>query len=211
MSLALEIANRSKKATKAKPATPSITLDDSTVIHVGGTEAREMAIAEASKIFVDCDARIKELETRKRSLSEALKAAGVAALRAAEEEGQYFVKALAGLATIVRQNKYKAIDIATREELVSALGAVEYSTLMTEKASIEFDSIEQLRSFVAQCRTNGVHVVGQICESVTPRSTFAETRCQILPTLAQDKRVVLNRIGEDTTFAVSARKVESDE
>lgn len=213
MSLAVELMKELKasKPVKKKAETPAITLDEGMTIRVGGTECQQLPLGEVSRIFVECDAQIKELETRKRSLGDALKAAGVAALRMAEAEGKYFGKVIAGMATVTRQNKYKAINGGLREKLMEAVGVVEYSALFGEKAAIEFESVEALREFVAKCSANNIPVTGVISESVAPRSTFAETKCQLLRALPEESRTILESIGEDTTYAVSARKVGCDE
>lgn len=200
-SLALDIANRPKPAKKKGKPTPTITLGVDETVLIGGVEAK--TINEASAEFAEVDRKIKELESRRKEIGDALKVVGIAAMREAEENGKYFVKALAGMAMVCRQNKYRAVDIATREELIACLGVVEYTALFAETARLEFDSINTLRDFVQSCVSVGIPVPAETKEATAPRSEFAERKCQLLAVLPEEKRAALKRVGAETTFAVS--------
>lgn len=206
MSLASEIAKR--KGGKKKESKPSLVLDDSLAVKVGGTEERELTIKEAAERFAEVDAQVKEYEAVKGSFAEALKEAGVAALREAERQGRYYAAALAGTVQVSRQNKYRPVTVAGRDELVEALGVVEYGTLFSEKACLEFESVDQMRGFIDSCMALGVKVPGKVVETVTPRSTFAERKCQIAGVLPADKVELVEKLGEATTFAISVKREE---
>lgn len=209
MSLATEILKR--KPSNKKASKPSLVLDDSMPVAIGGTEEKVLTIAEASKAFAEHDAKLKELEAVKGSFADALKVAGVKALREAEKQGKYYAAAIAGMAQITRQNKYQPITEANKDRLVQELGAVEYATLFTEKATIEFDSLDAMRGFIQQCAALGMVVPGNVVETIVPRSTFVERKCQLASLLPAEKVVLIDAIAERTTFAIGKKKEEVHE
>lgn len=202
MSLARELLSR-------KGAADKVCSDG--VIVVGGGEklkvnGEEVSVEVASVKFREFDVEAKANDSMKKVYGEALKALGVKLIMDAEVEGRYYNKAVLGGVSVVRQNKYRPVGMAEYGELVEALGLVEFKSLMSEDAGIDFESIEDMRDFMAECERAGVKCAGKVREKVVPRSSFGERKVQLIKALDVDKAELLNAIGMDASFSVMASK-----
>lgn len=204
MGKALELLKREEKAVakKSKVRSRSLTADLSVPVSYPGA-GREVSLGAVARYWSLKDRQARALGAELDLIKGILRAE---AQKVVANDGGYAGKVEMGRVEVVRQNRYKPVPF-NRDELVEAVGGVEYSTLFEEKATIEFGSVMEMRQFLSRCEMAGVSVGGEISEVVKPRKSFAERLSQIEDDISGEVRELLaEKCSTDSEMGVGRKK-----
>ena len=202
MSKAAQLLNRTVEVKKEKKS-ESVCLEPSTMIEVG-LETPVMPAAEVAKMFKELQSQIKALETEQDVLKSALRQAGQRLLDMNAEAGTYYASADVAGVRVSRANRFSPV-VYGKDELVDAVGPVEYKILFNEKAVIEFVSIDELRQHVSMCKEAGITVDGRVNEVITANSSANEYICKIQNVIDTDRMALLKACLKDQAARVGGK------
>jgi hypothetical protein len=154
---------------------------------------RPTSLAACARLYRQYDKQIKSMQRMADELKKHVRQAGVEAMREAEQKGEYYGMAQVGCCKVVRQNKYRPVDVG-RQDLIGAVGSAEYGVLFNESVVIELDSYEQLMQAQEMCKLAGFELPGVPVVQIKPKSGFIERKCELLPSLKGEQREVVEEI-----------------
>lgn len=203
MSKALSLLKREKLHSRTgseKGSASRVSLDPSSPVKLAGYDEPVKA-GVAARYWRLLNRKEKALAAQIGSVKAALRTAALGEMNRSEG---YVASVVCGPVKVTRQNRFKAVPFE-REELIDALGEVEYRTMFGETAGLEFASIEQMECFLRRCELAGVSVDATEKRVVKPRTSIRERLAEVGPALGQDAKELIEHCAQDIAPAVGKR------
>lgn len=164
---------------------------------------RSVSLGALGRYFRLLDRRRKELEAELNGVKSQLREAAKRGLDGASE---YYDCAVVGPVRCVRQNRYQAIKGVDRGVLVNAVGELEFRSMFTERACLEFKDGLEMEQFISRCELAGVVLGGRKVAEIKPRSEIRRRMAELEGVLKPDVVALLDDLAKDTALAVGVDK-----
>ena len=183
---------------KAKHERPKLFVDAKKEVRCSQFN-RDVTVAALSRYFRLVDRKRKELEAELNGVKGALRTVADKELRGSD---RYYDCVVLGDVRCVRQNRYGEVKGVERDELVGALGEVEYKTMFTEDCYIQFTGAEEMWQFIGRCELAGVELGGESVVQVKPRASIRQRMAELGGSIGAGEKKLLDALAKDSQLAV---------